>query len=482
MLNIIRYRIGCLLIIVVFSPFFLMGQEFKEGSINFVSNLSWNQIREKARAENKYIFVDCFTTWCGPCKWMNDNIFGQVKVGSFFNAHFINVRLQMDKNANDDQAIKYWYEDANRIANKYDISAYPTYLFFAPDGEIVHRFVGAAKDENEFIRRASDALDNHTQYYSVIAHWKDHKDDSAYLYHVLEVVAKSDNVEQLHEIATAYVECLKEPLEKTNIHLFYFNSSNDFCFKLMLKNAAKVNEWMGETYVANQVSSTIFKEEVEPLFLKSDPLDWDEISFNIRNKYSMLGDALTERLHRQFRQSIKGQIDAVVYNKIVLSPDWVGISKGLHSRYPHFNWNEPLLESRVGYFVSKKQWPECSKAIYDLLHNCGNQLVWPMINNMAWYDVFLHSSDRRTLRETIRWMRIYVSQSPYDLQALDTYANLLYKYGRKSEAITFETKANYIISQGTHSAKEVNIYKITLEKMQNGEKTWVGRKKDDTWE
>jgi thiol:disulfide interchange protein len=36
--------------------------------IQFVHNLSWQEILQKARAENKYVFVDCYATWCGPCK------------------------------------------------------------------------------------------------------------------------------------------------------------------------------------------------------------------------------------------------------------------------------------------------------------------------------------------------------------------------------------------------------------------------------
>ncbi len=36
--------------------------------IHFENGLSWEQIKEKAKAEHKYIFVDCYATWCGPCK------------------------------------------------------------------------------------------------------------------------------------------------------------------------------------------------------------------------------------------------------------------------------------------------------------------------------------------------------------------------------------------------------------------------------
>ena len=32
--------------------------------------LSLEKAREQARAENKPIFLDCYTSWCGPCKMM----------------------------------------------------------------------------------------------------------------------------------------------------------------------------------------------------------------------------------------------------------------------------------------------------------------------------------------------------------------------------------------------------------------------------
>lgn len=35
---------------------------------------TWEEVKEKAAKENKPIFVDAYTTWCGPCKWMAKNI------------------------------------------------------------------------------------------------------------------------------------------------------------------------------------------------------------------------------------------------------------------------------------------------------------------------------------------------------------------------------------------------------------------------
>ncbi len=66
------------------------------GGINFENGTSWQALLKLAKAENKYIFVDCYATWCGPCRFMAEHIFPQKEVGEYFNAHFINVRYQMD--------------------------------------------------------------------------------------------------------------------------------------------------------------------------------------------------------------------------------------------------------------------------------------------------------------------------------------------------------------------------------------------------
>ena len=39
---------------------------------------------EKAKTENKLVFVDCYTTWCGPCKILKRYTFNAVFFGQYF--------------------------------------------------------------------------------------------------------------------------------------------------------------------------------------------------------------------------------------------------------------------------------------------------------------------------------------------------------------------------------------------------------------
>src|SRR5258708_6073689 len=107
-----------------------------EQGIRFEYGENWQQLLAKAKAENKYVFVDCFTTWCAPCKKMEKEIYPLQKVGDVYNDKFISVKMQMDTAVNDNDATKSQYADADYIKKRYRINGYPTFLFFTPDGKI----------------------------------------------------------------------------------------------------------------------------------------------------------------------------------------------------------------------------------------------------------------------------------------------------------------------------------------------------------
>lgn len=92
---------------------------------------TFQEILQQAQAEKKIVFVDAYTTWCGPCKWMSANTFPDAKVGELFNANFISYKLDMEKGEGPD------------IAKKYKVNAYPTLLFLASNGELIDVAVGA---------------------------------------------------------------------------------------------------------------------------------------------------------------------------------------------------------------------------------------------------------------------------------------------------------------------------------------------------
>ena len=129
---------------------------------------SWNEVLAKAKVEKKYIFMDCYTTWCAPCKRMDKEVFPLESVGIIYNKNFISIRVQMDRTPRDESNVKIWYADADSIRVKYQVEAFPTYLFFSPDGNPVHRAVGGLPEE-KFKLLGIAALDTTKQSYRLEA-------------------------------------------------------------------------------------------------------------------------------------------------------------------------------------------------------------------------------------------------------------------------------------------------------------------------
>jgi TolA-binding protein len=93
------------------------------------SEESYEQILKRAKQENKYVFIDFFATWCGPCKRMDEVTFTDAKV-----QELLNSMIAADWDAEKDP----WAA----VAKRYKVSAYPTLLVIGPDGEEVDRHLG----------------------------------------------------------------------------------------------------------------------------------------------------------------------------------------------------------------------------------------------------------------------------------------------------------------------------------------------------
>lgn len=106
---------------------------------------NWNEIATKARTSNKYIFVDAYTTWCSPCKLLKADTFKEKETARYFNANFINATFDMESS------------EGIPLAEKWKVTAYPTLLFFTPQGKLVLKKIGFV-DGKQLIEFADKAL------------------------------------------------------------------------------------------------------------------------------------------------------------------------------------------------------------------------------------------------------------------------------------------------------------------------------------
>lgn len=99
-------------------------------SVLFIENGSISLLMEKAKLENKIIFLDFYADWCGPCKQMDREVFQDKRIGEFFNENFINFKVDGERGK------------GRELANLYDVKGYPTVVFIDPKGIVLNRQVG----------------------------------------------------------------------------------------------------------------------------------------------------------------------------------------------------------------------------------------------------------------------------------------------------------------------------------------------------
>jgi thioredoxin-related protein len=410
--------------------------------IKFEDNLNWEQIKMKAMTEKKYIFVDCFATWCQPCKMMDKNVYPDFRLGAEVNAKFISVKVQMDSTVKDNDHIKSWYSVANSMIKDYRIEGYPTYLFFAPDGQIVHKDLGYKNTDN-FARLMRLALNpQRSTYLSQFQNYESGERDYRTLAgltlftrdlignkEMAETMAKDyktnylDKIQNIEFLSVSDFEFLK------NYH--YLINSKDKFFKMAYEKPELFDSLMSFRGAAERtVNSTIQREELSAKILKKVRAkqklpQWKKLESKITKKYSRIDARLLVLNYKIY-----------FYRRIKL--DWKVWAK--------------YKDEKIKLYPLKKPY---GFSVYTEINGYGG----------AW-DVFLNCTDTAILNKAIEWADLAISLEGRIAAYLDTKANLLYKLGRIQDAIGLEKEVVEL------SPKEKS-FREAYQKMLRGEPTWV---------
>lgn len=133
-----RFLLFILTLVVMALPLRAEGIAFFHGT--------WQETLAKAKSENKLVFVDFYTQWCGPCLNMAQTVFVLPEVGAFYNANFVSAKIDTENG------------EGIELAKKYGVRSFPTYVFIDPaTGEAVHRS-SSRQTEEQFIATGKAAL------------------------------------------------------------------------------------------------------------------------------------------------------------------------------------------------------------------------------------------------------------------------------------------------------------------------------------
>ncbi len=209
---------------VVLSNVGAEGMEFHHGT--------WAEALAHSKESGKLIFLDAFTSWCGPCKKMSASTFPQKEVGEFYNPNFINVKIDMEKG------------DGLMLAGKYSVNAYPTLLYIDGEGKLVHKVIGYM-DPEKFISAGKVALKKNDKTALYAKEYDSGKRDFATVYNYVRSLNQSGKSSL--KIANEYLNGQKDLTTPENLKFIYEATveSDSRVFDLFLKNKDKMISLVG---------------------------------------------------------------------------------------------------------------------------------------------------------------------------------------------------------------------------------------------
>ena len=397
------------------------------GGIQFTNQFSWEEIQKKAKAERRFIFIDCFATWCGPCKKMDQDVYVLDSIGDFFNKSYISVKVQMDSSLKDDETTKARYADARFIMAKYKVNAYPTFLFFDPDGKLLQKTIGASSP-GSFLNLARNVIESEGKYTESVKAYQNGDREMVLMRFVAKTALEFGDTLLAIKVSSDYFGRLNktDAITKDNIEFIrkFIHNSEDVWFKFVLDNADTIDKVIrSDGYAESFICSIIYKEVL---------LQHNGINFKSNE-----------------------------------APNWDSIGIYLKKRFNEYYSGRTIVVMKIDWYGRRKIWPEYTKYLTQFIERfCPKYgpLLEFYLNNQAW-NIFEYSANVQELNAALSWSREAILKEP-NATYFDTYANLLYRLGRKEEAIKWERIAAHeaVADQGIQS---------NFEKMQQGLRTWL---------
>ncbi len=223
----------------------VMAQEASKGIAFEKEGTLFRQAVQKAMSQQKLIFLDCYTSWCGPCKMMARTVFPQEEVGNFMNPKYVSIKIDMEKG------------EGPELQKKLQVSAYPTFIIFNSAGQEIGRFLGAAKAE-EFIEKVKlHSIDKGSA--EMDKRFADGERDEAFLYEYLSTLGAAYKRDQCSVVAEALLEGKEKTFTKDQklVDVFMKHLSNPFCpaFVATAKNPKKLAAVVGKDRADMKVNS-----------------------------------------------------------------------------------------------------------------------------------------------------------------------------------------------------------------------------------
>jgi thioredoxin-related protein len=452
------------LITLIFSLSSFSQSDTSSKGIQWTKLSSWDAVIAKAKMENKYVFVDCYTTWCAPCKKMDMETFSRKEVGEFINEKFIAVKIQMDSTKNDLEYVKNWHKDAARVMKQYLVSSFPTCLIFNPQGDLVEKVIGF-QSENGFISITNASLkpgkkydDPYKEFYSLKSKYESGIKEYQYFPYMIRSALDIGQAELAKEILQELHKHLltlpnSELLNKNYIDFIveyeYIKDKNadNNLVRLLIQEGKKVDVLMGRKNFSKMALNAMIRRGYVKEF-------YEQIVIPKLEKKVLVTDKEFDVLYRKI---------ASLFNKKIAEMNILW-TKFLYYREADKSTAVALLNKLVEKYGLE--------AI-----DISPMGIGFYVNDLVFAYGVMNSNSRKDNVLLAKLMKKYL-ESGMDLgcyfsyNCTDSYAQILYKIGKTKAAIKKEKEAIDLYldcAEGKIGDETYREYANALTKMEKGE-------------
>ncbi|HSI89817.1 MAG TPA: thioredoxin family protein, partial [Adhaeribacter sp.] len=319
-------------------------------------------------------------------------------VADFYNANFVAYKVDMEKG------------EGPELGKRYEVNAYPNFLFLAPDGELLHRTTGA-RPVQAFIKEGKEALNPEKRFSYYQKKYEAGNREPAFLaqYVLLKADAALDNSKEFKDYLATQTD--KELLNRQNWTFIQVSTqyTGQPGFQRFIKNY-------------NQFANAYPKDSVDLFLLRTYQNDFmmavmqGDVASETRLKTELAGLKIKDS------ERLLWEVDAIGYER-----------KGDLK-----NYSKTITRLVEKYYTASPV----------------------MLNNYAWA-FYEKVDDKKMLAKAETWITQAVSLEP-EYAFLDTQAAVLYKLGKKKEA---RAAAENAIAMGKKSGEDVADTEALLQKI-----------------
>ncbi|MEG0797086.1 MAG: thioredoxin family protein, partial [Odoribacter sp.] len=220
----------------------------QDRSIAF-ENISCQEAFDKAKQNNKLLFVDCYTSWCGPCKMLAKEVFTNNEVADYFNGHFVSLKVDCEKG------------EGPELRKRFGVESYPTLLFIDGEGKVVNKILGASKQPH-FLTKVKEGLDPKNSLSNKEKEYEAGNRDRAFVMDLIESYKKQKEVRKAQKVSLEFLTTLSEQEILTKeiwevVRDYYVSGYGSSWWNFILEHSDEYAEIVGKEAVVNKIGETL---------------------------------------------------------------------------------------------------------------------------------------------------------------------------------------------------------------------------------